>query len=143
MFLRFSRNRLFLLSVLFLSLFALTACNRKDDGISPPQTVGSSEINSIPPHLRNSFFATAATYLIKNPGFPSGIKANVVSDPRGTNLLLQSRVLFYDGGPVVEVDPTAEFWDNCGNYYGNLFIYLPEEVLAKLSKANSPFRGKI
>lgn len=37
LFLRFIRNRLFLLSLLFLSLFALTACNRKDDGVSPIQ----------------------------------------------------------------------------------------------------------
>jgi len=117
-------------------VWAITACNRKDDGTpnrrndgvfpSNPQAVGSSEMNLIPPHIRNSFFASATTYLTKNPGFLSGVKANVVPDQRGTNLLLQGRVLFYDGGPFVEVDPTAEFWDNCGNYYCNLMIYLPE-----------------
>ncbi len=119
---------LFILFVISALLLSITACNRGNDGVFPsnPQAVGSSGMNSIPPHLRNSFLATAATYLIKNPGFPSGLRANVVSDPRGTNLLLQSRVLFLGGESVVEVDPTAEFWITCINYYGDFLIYLPE-----------------
>ncbi len=82
LFLRLFRNRLFLWSLLFLSLFALTACNKKDDGVSPPQTTvkPSDGLSNFLANIENATFAIDLTQPEENPNAPA------------QNLLLQKNI---------------------------------------------------